>query len=302
MFLHRAPLDETSQPCVIGSLGSGLPRVMGNDIWKVTRAVRDSPEVLVCRLVAGKITLRGGAVVVGPAHAANGFIKKLPVFTEGEVDEQGVIENSDAEGNKDGTTILYEEDVAENNPPIGLGDFVSFTVAGTLATNIQPATLGPVCDLTINVDASGNQTVPEGQTLCVTNGATLTGNIKTDGGNIVVIEASTVTGIIRANRGDLGTLPSITIEGDSIAGGNVKIDEGSKLTVTSSTVLGKVKADETQEVTVTSSTVRHNVSVDDSGDVAVTNNTIDGNLRIAGTTGTCADTGNAVSGQFDGCP
>ena len=36
--------------------GSWWVHPRSHDIWKVTRAVRDSPEVLVCRLVAGKIT------------------------------------------------------------------------------------------------------------------------------------------------------------------------------------------------------------------------------------------------------
>ena len=184
-----------------------------------------------------------------------------------------------------------------------VGDPVTFDIdladIEPRASNVACVVL-VVCDITISVDTRGSQEVPEGQTLCVVNGATISGNIKTDGGNIIVTEASTVTGIVKADIGDFGTLPSIIIEGGSTVG-VVKIDEGSRLTLTDSTVSGKVKADETQEVTVTGSTIG-NVKLVDSGDVSVTGNTIGGSLRISGTTGTCDDSGNTVTGTTDGCP
>ncbi|PCJ88691.1 MAG: hypothetical protein COA57_03035, partial [Flavobacteriales bacterium] len=57
-----------------------------------------------------------------------------------------------------------------------VGDCVTYDVDDSgAAVNLQECS-AIVCDITIDTDTSGNQIVPEGQTLCVVNGATLTGN------------------------------------------------------------------------------------------------------------------------------
>ncbi|PCJ82901.1 MAG: hypothetical protein COA57_12635 [Flavobacteriales bacterium] len=212
---------------------------------------------------------------------------------------------------QDGGKILPDSGPPEitfrhNIPGTGLnvGSCVTYELdANGVAINLLSCSV-VTCDITIDTDTSGNQIVPEGKTLCVVNGATLTGNIKTDGGNIIVKEGSTVTGNLKVDKGDTGTLGSITIEGASTVGGNVKIDESSAITVNGSTVSGNVKADETQDVKMDNNNVNGNVKVDDCNNVSVTGNTIGGNLKIDDTTGSCdsSSTPNNVTGNVDGCP
>ena len=217
------------------------------------------------------------------AQAANGFIATLPqIETDPRTGEitvlaRGNIDNSDAAGTKDGTQTEYEEEVAAIG--IGVGDFVSFTVNPTtgLAEGIAAAT-PQVPGSVIDTDTVGDQTVGPGEICTIKNGATLTGNIRVDGGTIRVTEASTVVGNIKSKNG--GT---IEIIGSSTVDGNIKSrNPTNSVTITDATVTGNVRIlGATGPVAITGSTLKRNVRVKDgSGSVNISNNSIGANLRV----------------------
>ena len=77
---------------------------------------------------------------LGTAYAANGFIKTLPEFEEGEVETQGKIDNADAAGIQDGTQINYEEDVANTPPPPQTGQSASANLFRSPSSVTSPPT------------------------------------------------------------------------------------------------------------------------------------------------------------------
>lgn len=165
----------------------------------------------------------------------------------------------------------------------------------------------------IDTNISDNVNINSGETYLITNGATIDGNIKLNGGAVIVENGATVTGMIDSKNGATVEVSDSTIEGNikgkgesttitnSLIKGNVDSNEETTVTITLSIVDGNLKVDDATTVIVSENTVDGNLDVKKNQDVEITDNTVNLNLTISNTSGSCVDTGNTVEGNFDGC-
>jgi hypothetical protein len=91
------------------------------------------------------------------------------------------------------------------------------------------------------------------------------------------------------------------ISDGSIVEGNVK-GKGVSTTITESFINGNVDSNKETTVIILDSTIDGNLKVNNGIIVEVSRNIVDGNLKIKNTLDSCIDIGNAVNGDFDGCP
>jgi len=121
----------------------------------------------------------------------------------------------------------------------------------------------------IDTDTDGNQNVGVGDSLTITNGVTLNGNIIVNGGSLIIEDGASVNGNVEVNGGDL------TIDNGNV-NGNLIVDGANKVTINQSDVNGNVDITNSSDVTVTDSSVNGNLDVVDSEPVVVSGNTING--------------------------
>src|SRR3989441_10043065 len=75
----RGPVPNLAEAVVGGRIrGSWWSHARGKEIFWLTRAVRDSADVLVCRLVGGKITYVHRRLGAGPGWVAGGISTRGP--------------------------------------------------------------------------------------------------------------------------------------------------------------------------------------------------------------------------------
>ena len=166
----------------------------------------------------------------------------------------------------------------------------------------------------------GDLVVPEGQTCQLNQFNVVGGDLKVEkGANLIVCPDNHIQGSVKAHQpgsvyiSDIaGGLCSpakalgITIDGD------VKVEGGGSVTLLGNpfggvaVVKGDVKVENAQSVVIQSfanlSSLQGDVKVSHSGDVTVTDNVIGGNLQIKGTSGSCTQQNNSVTGKVDSCP
>ena len=203
--------------------------------------------------------------------------------------------------------------------------------SGNAATQVE-RTVQVFTDI-ITSNPGANVNVGPGDIVTVSGGATVTGNIKNDGGTIIVQAGSNIIGNIETKNGGTITIDGTSVSGNvdggdgpiSITGGStvsgsvksnggtITIDgssvngnvdgNGSPISITGgSTVSGNVNSDGSASVVITDSTIGNNVQVKNAQDVTITRNTINGNLEINNTSGNCDDTNNSVTGNTTPCP
>jgi len=174
-----------------------------------------------------------------------------------------------------------------------------------------PFTFTLVTDV-ITSDPGGNVNVSPGDTLVVTGGVTVSGNIVNDGGTVIIQAGSTINGNIKTKNGGTVTIDAsnvngnvdgkdaiVSITGGSTISGDVNSNGSTSVVITGSTIRGDINVKNAQNVSITRNTVNGNLNVKDSNSVSVFGNTISGNLKITGTIDSCFgnDTNNTVSGS-----
>ena len=142
----------------------------------------------------------------------------------------------------------------------------------------------------ISEDTTFNLKIQNGETWTITNGATLTGNIKVIDGTLILEDNCTVFGNINSEGNNPVSIDSCTVTG------NVKVDGGS-LDVTGSTVKGNINAKNANGVTLTSNpeTFEKNLRVEGSTDVTIIGNSVAENLRVKTSTNVAIDGNTAKS-------
>jgi len=154
------------------------------------------------------------------------------------------------------------------------------------------------CLTTIEIDSDVEDDVEVGsdEQVIISNGATVEGNIKIEGGTLILSEGVIVKGNVEIEKGGALEISGSTVEG------NVKGKDGSTTIIDTTIILGNIESDKEESVIIMDSTIDGNILVKEANSVTVTGNTVDGNLEIDNTSGSCIDTGNNVNGNFDGCP
>ena len=161
--------------------------------------------------------------------------------------------------------------------------------------------------------------VPEGQTCMIARFNVVNGNIKVkEGASLIICPDNDIRGNIRANKPDTvfisdqivgicaPTAPPPKALGITI-GGDVKVEGGNSFTLLGNplgvvAIKGNVEIKNMQTVEISQFVVNGDVKMEHSGTVTVTDNVIGGDLKIKGTTGTCTEQNNTVSGKLNSCP
>jgi len=172
-----------------------------------------------------------------------------------------------------------------------------------------PSTFTVVTDV-ITSNTSGNVDMSPGDTVIVTGGGSVSGNIINDGGTLTVEAGSTVDGnIITTNGGTItidgssvngnvdGGDSTISITGGSTVLGNVSSDGSASVVITDSSVQGSIDVANAQNVSITGNTVSGGLSVTDSSSVTVSGNTVSGSLSVINSSPVTVS-GNTVSGNL----
>lgn len=168
--------------------------------------------------------------------------------------------------------------------------------------------------------AFGDLVVPEGQTCQLDQFNSVNGNIKVGkNATLIVCPDNNISGDIKAEQAESVFVSDLTVPpcaptkalGINI-GGDVKVNGGNSVSLFGNpfggvaVIEGDVKINNVQSVVVQSfnnlSHINGNVKVGHAGDVTILDNIIGGDLKIKGTSGTCLEAGNSVSGKTDSCP
>ncbi len=168
---------------------------------------------------------------------------------------------------------------------------------------------------TISSNVSGNLTVGPGETVLLTNGARVSGNVNVNGGTFIMDSASTVRGNVESIGGTVmlsggasvrGNVAAnggaLEITGGSTVFGNLETQNATTVTVTGSVIKGNVLTQNNQNVTIMNNTIQGNIDSTDDGTVTITGNTVSGNLQISNPTTSCTESSNMVNGTNSGCP
>ena len=165
----------------------------------------------------------------------------------------------------------------------------------------------------------GDLVVPKGQTCTIGRFNVVNGDINVrEGANLIICPDNDIRGGIKANRpnsvfisdqliGPCAPLaPPPKALGITIAG-DVRVENGGSFTLLGNplgivAVSGDVEIKKMQTVEILQFTVNGDVAVKQSKDVTVTGNIIGGDLKIKGTSGTCVEQSNSVTGKVDSCP
>ena len=190
----------------------------------------------------------------------------------------------------------------------------SAMVSNVLADNAKKI----VCTGEYSYASLNDLIVPKGQTCTIGRFNVVNGNIEVkEGANLVVCPDNDIHGNIKADR------PNSIFISDQLIGpcaplspppkalgiiidGDIKVESGNSFTLIGNpagvvAVKGDVKIERTQTVAIMQFTINGDVNIKHSTDVTVTDNVIGGDLKIKGTSGTCTENNNSVSGKVDSC-
>lgn len=166
----------------------------------------------------------------------------------------------------------------------------------------------------------GNLVVPKDQTCQLNQFNVVNGDVKVEkGASLIVCPDNQIKGSVKAHQpnsvyiSDLTGGPcspakalGITIDGD------VKVEGGNSVSLTGNpwggiaVIKGSVKIEKVAGVSIQSfnnlSKIVGDVKIEHSSNVTVADNVIGGNLKINGTTGSCTQQNNSVSGKLSSCP
>jgi len=133
----------------------------------------------------------------------------------------------------------------------------------------------------------------------ITNGATVNGNIDVNGGTLVITLGSTINGNIESTGG------TIIIEKGSILDGNVQIKvsgAGGVLEIMDAIIFGNIESEGIDKLTIININLGGNLSSTNDKTVTITANTVNGNIEIINPAYSCSESGNNVNGNNSGCP
>jgi len=155
-----------------------------------------------------------------------------------------------------------------------------------------------ICAKQIKNDVKDGVVVGPDETVVISNGATIDGDLQVNGGTVTISESSTIKGNIESNGG------TILIEKDSVIEGNVDImvsGDGGVLEINGGIVSGNLITNGIDILTVTGSNINGNIYSENDGDVTITGNTVNGNIEILGPQ-SCSESSNSVNGNNSSCP
>jgi len=164
---------------------------------------------------------------------------------------------------------------------------------GDACDNDQPA------QTTITSDVNGSVVVAPNETVVITNGATIDGNIEVNGGTLLIAQGATINGNIESIGG------TVIIEEGSTLDGNVQIKvsgAGGVLEISNASVTGNIESEGIDRLTITNIYLGGNISSTNDQHVTVTDNDVNGNVEISGTNNYCNVSSNVVNGNDSGCP
>jgi len=165
--------------------------------------------------------------------------------------------------------------------------------------------IGDVCEnnspnqTTITSDVNGGVVIDPNETVVISNGATIDGNIEVNGGTLLIVESATINGNIESTGG------TVSIGEGSTLNGNVQIKvsgAGGILEITNAYVLGNIESVGIDRLTITYIYLGGNISSTNDQHVTVTDNDVNGNIEITGTNNYCTASPNVVNGNNSGCP
>jgi len=165
--------------------------------------------------------------------------------------------------------------------------------------------IGDACDndqpnqTTITSDVNGGVVVDPGETVVITNGATIDGNIEVNGGTLLIAESAIINGNIESIGG------TVVIEEGSTLNGNVQIKvsgAGGVLKIKNASVTGNIESVGIDTLSIINIILGGNISSTNDQHVTITDNDVNGNVEISGTNNYCTDSSNVVNGNNSGCP
>jgi len=163
--------------------------------------------------------------------------------------------------------------------------------------NVYP--VNGVCPIQIETDVKDGIVVGSGDTVVISKGATVDGDLQVNGGTVIISDSSTIKGNIVSNGG------SILIEEGSVIDGNVDIvvsGDGGVLEINGGIVSGNLLTNGIDTLTITGSNINGNIYSENDGDVTIIGNTVNGNIEIINPTVNCSESDNSVNGNNSGCP
>ncbi len=151
----------------------------------------------------------------------------------------------------------------------------------------------------IESDVSGSVDVGPNETVVITNGATIDGNLEVNGGTLIIEEGVTINGNIESTGG------TVVIEDGSTLNGNVQIKvsgAGGVLEIKNASISGNIESVGIDTLTIINIILGGNISSTNDQHVTVTDNDVNGNVEISGTNNYCTESSNVVNGNNSGCP
>jgi len=164
--------------------------------------------------------------------------------------------------------------------------------------------IGDACDndepnqTTITSEVNEPVSVDTGETVVITSGATVNGNIDVNGGTLIVTQGSTINGNIESTGG------TVILEDGSNLDGNVQIKvsgAGGVLKINNASIMGNIESQGIDSLTITNIYLGGNISSTNDKTVTITDNTVNGNIEIIGPN-SCTESGNNANGNNSGCP
>ncbi len=162
--------------------------------------------------------------------------------------------------------------------------------------------IGDVCDSdtpeVVSEDYSGPITVDAGETVIITDGATVDGNVVMNGGELIVEDGGIINGNIAAVDS------TIKIEGGSTIDGNIQITVSggdAVLEINNAIIDGNIASNGINIFTMTNTYLTGNISSTGDNIVTITNNQVGKNITIT-SPNSCNEADNTVGKNNSGCP
>jgi len=162
--------------------------------------------------------------------------------------------------------------------------------------------IGDACDNdtpeVVSEDYTGSISVGSGETVIITDGATVDGNISMDGGELIIKDGVTINGNIESTGG------TVTIGDGSTVSGNVSIKvsgAGGILTIKNASLMGNIESEGIDTLTINNIYLGGNISSKNDQNVSITGNEVNGNMDIIDPNN-CTEQNNDVNGNNSGCP
>lgn len=162
--------------------------------------------------------------------------------------------------------------------------------------------IGDACDddtpVVVSEDYSGPITVDAGETVIITDGATVDGNVSMDGGVLIVEDG----GVINGNIAGVDSI--IKIEGGSSIDGNIQITVSggeAVLEINNAIIDGNISSNGINVLTMTNTYLTGNISSAGDNFVTITDNNVGKNITIT-SPNSCTEYGNTVGKNNSGCP